>query len=536
MNPSSVKKHLMMLHRLYFKTLSIYGEKVNPNETEKVKELQGILQYVQTKCRSSSHLVKTIGSKPTSFKKKSSTISNQEECSLGKRSPLPSPAIDHDVMVSEDPFSLIPGILEPQAQRRLTFDSFEEPLSEHDTVQQHFLGLLRQRADSGQGRDLISNMPESSPEELIVAPSIGIRNPLELLVPSHNQFDVAGSWWKRDPRQPEFSLQEDFSGNHVSVVDKLPLGTCSAVRPLDNPDPKMMLGVFVKGKFFAATVGALAGPQQTLTPVLTLKEVAFSGQLERTLLMYEIRPKIIHIPEDNQQPIPEESREPLAITQNEDISNALAAVDQAPAIMQEEDHTFLLDMNSDAASRVRLSDDLIEVTGWDDYTQDDMLLDWEPDIKMEELTKQSSTSRDSNSEESRSVAGSRPHEMMFSQPTKRRAPYRSFSYQDKLNVLQYAQEHGVEKASKEFSIRKSRIIRYQTNGIGPRARMVGRKTADPIMETKLVEWIQRYRVSQGSQPSKSEIKQQALGFSTNPNFRGSKGWCEKFLKRNGIQL
>ena len=49
MNPSSMKKHLLMLHRLYFKTLDIYGERVNPREAEKVKELQGILQYVQTK-------------------------------------------------------------------------------------------------------------------------------------------------------------------------------------------------------------------------------------------------------------------------------------------------------------------------------------------------------------------------------------------------------------------------------------------------------------------------------------------------------
>lgn len=52
------------------------------------------------------------------------------------------------------------------------------------------------------------------------------------------------------------------------------------------------------------------------------------------------------------------------------------------------------------------------------------------------------------------------------------------------------------------------------------------------MEQKLVEWIKLYIESHKEFPDNNLIKKKALVFSSKNNFKASKGWCDKFFKRN----
>ena len=52
------------------------------------------------------------------------------------------------------------------------------------------------------------------------------------------------------------------------------------------------------------------------------------------------------------------------------------------------------------------------------------------------------------------------------------------------------------------------------------------------MEEELIQWIKNEYQITGSLPERKQIKAQAKDRSTVPNFRASKGWCDKFIKRN----
>lgn len=58
----------------------------------------------------------------------------------------------------------------------------------------------------------------------------------------------------------------------------------------------------------------------------------------------------------------------------------------------------------------------------------------------------------------------------------------------------------------------------------------GRKTQDPLMETKLVNWIDEYVKLNHKLPEQKVIKNMALEYSNySQSFKASKGWYEKFM-------
>lgn len=59
----------------------------------------------------------------------------------------------------------------------------------------------------------------------------------------------------------------------------------------------------------------------------------------------------------------------------------------------------------------------------------------------------------------------------------------------------------------------------------------GRKVTDSNMEEKLLEWIRSAR-DKGEYLSKAAIQKQALLLSKNSTFKASKGWYERFYRRN----
>ena|SRR3990167_3928773 len=63
----------------------------------------------------------------------------------------------------------------------------------------------------------------------------------------------------------------------------------------------------------------------------------------------------------------------------------------------------------------------------------------------------------------------------------------------------------------------------------------GRKTLDPEMESKLLIFIQNYHNLHKTMPSAKELKNRAILYSNHKHhFKASKGWLEKFMKRNDI--
>ena len=56
------------------------------------------------------------------------------------------------------------------------------------------------------------------------------------------------------------------------------------------------------------------------------------------------------------------------------------------------------------------------------------------------------------------------------------------------------------------------------------------------MEEKLLKWYNDYHKVIGKKITTRAFKQKALEFSNDLTFRASKGWLQKFRKRNNITL
>ena len=56
------------------------------------------------------------------------------------------------------------------------------------------------------------------------------------------------------------------------------------------------------------------------------------------------------------------------------------------------------------------------------------------------------------------------------------------------------------------------------------------------MEEKLLKWYDNYRRVGRNKVRARDFKKKALDFSNDSTFRASKGWLQKFRKRNNIQL
>ena len=75
------------------------------------------------------------------------------------------------------------------------------------------------------------------------------------------------------------------------------------------------------------------------------------------------------------------------------------------------------------------------------------------------------------------------------------------------------------------------------SSIGTRKRLdgAGRKVKDEDMEETLLNWILEMR-DQNLRVSRRTVQVQAKAFASEEGFKASRGWLEKFLKRNGLSL
>ena len=131
----------------------------------------------------------------------------------------------------------------------------------------------------------------------------------------------------------------------------------------------------------------------------------------------------------------------------------------------------------------------------------------------------------------------RPHKKKLSKTGrgKIRGHYNMLNLEKRNEIVYFAKRFGIEKAYAKYRICKSRIRRYLNNG-AMRKKGGGRKTLDPEMEESLLTWIAEATRSSQMFPTRGLIKSRAKSFSKVRTVLASKGWCDKFFKRNQDRL
>lgn len=116
--------------------------------------------------------------------------------------------------------------------------------------------------------------------------------------------------------------------------------------------------------------------------------------------------------------------------------------------------------------------------------------------------------------------------------TKRlRGPYMICNLTTKIDAVRLAKATTVKFAAQKFSLPEKNIKRWMNNG-PQRKKGAGRKTMDPGMEVMLLQWMRKYYRTHRSLPDSRDIKVEAKRISKFNEFKASKGWCDKFLRRN----
>lgn len=114
---------------------------------------------------------------------------------------------------------------------------------------------------------------------------------------------------------------------------------------------------------------------------------------------------------------------------------------------------------------------------------------------------------------------------------RQRGQYKICPMEIKQEAIRLSKIHTIKEASDILNIPEKNIKRWLKNG-PERKKGAGRKTMDPHMETALLNWIQEEFKRTGIFPDCRDIKNQAKSFSSNKDFKASKGWCDKFMRRN----
>lgn len=119
---------------------------------------------------------------------------------------------------------------------------------------------------------------------------------------------------------------------------------------------------------------------------------------------------------------------------------------------------------------------------------------------------------------------------------KKRGKYRMFTENEKLEIVNFACQNGVHKASQKYGVKVKKILDWKENGV-QRKKGAGRKTLDPEMESKLILWIEQIIEKNKTYPTGQMIKDKALSLYTGDGkFKASKGWYDKFLKRKSMEI
>ena len=115
----------------------------------------------------------------------------------------------------------------------------------------------------------------------------------------------------------------------------------------------------------------------------------------------------------------------------------------------------------------------------------------------------------------------------------KRGPYRKYTTEVRDRAIKLSQKLGSPgKASQVLKIPIKNLRRWIIKGPHRKAGG-GRRSHDPGMEREMVAWAKKNFEKTGQLPSHPEARAQAMSLAGNDtNFKASKGWFEKFLRRH----
>ena len=129
---------------------------------------------------------------------------------------------------------------------------------------------------------------------------------------------------------------------------------------------------------------------------------------------------------------------------------------------------------------------------------------------------------------------------------------RSYTASFKLKVIVHAKRVSISSAARQFNVDRRMAARGVKNRDQIKAQTTekhgtekkrlsggGRKPLSEELESLTLEWVLNRRLK-GLRVSRKLIRKKALllfkEMGDESDFVGSKGWCEKFMKRNGLSL
>jgi len=116
-------------------------------------------------------------------------------------------------------------------------------------------------------------------------------------------------------------------------------------------------------------------------------------------------------------------------------------------------------------------------------------------------------------------------------PVKTEGPYKhTYPRKFKEMVVQFAESNGIRLTCRKFNVTRKNVERWCKNGLD-RKKGAGRKTTNPAMEVEILSWVEDYIRRERKLPKRNYIIIRAMEYADGA-FKASKGWCDKFLKRN----
>lgn len=101
-------------------------------------------------------------------------------------------------------------------------------------------------------------------------------------------------------------------------------------------------------------------------------------------------------------------------------------------------------------------------------------------------------------------------------------------------IINEVEAHGMPYVCQKYSVSRKNVDRWRKNG-PDRKKGAGRKTIDPGMEQDILAWVEDFIRKEQRMPKRKYIIVKGTNFASN-NFKASKGWCDKFLRRNKDRL
>lgn len=109
-----------------------------------------------------------------------------------------------------------------------------------------------------------------------------------------------------------------------------------------------------------------------------------------------------------------------------------------------------------------------------------------------------------------------------------RGRYKILSEEEKKNIVQESQKSTIVDVAKKYGVSVNNICRWRKRC--NRRSGAGRKVTDTEMEGQLLDWIE----SQSGVICRREVQEKAKELAKQSDFKASKGWFERFYKRNKL--